>query len=248
MFRPVQELHANASLASLLLSRHKDAVAETFGEDNMEARLWVAKLQVSVDNSHLQQRLAAAAQEPAEVAALLTAPEPPDYLLPAVNSNQTAVANEIIQRILLAKGEHLVVFLRVLMLMMSGIALSSLSVCPKTHRTAVYTNAGFLQNEPDSYKQGVERLREEYGGGLDFVVLTPVYLTLRQQTLQRLQEFAGLKNSHGSDPVVLPYAFSAPTTVRPEGVCVSKRHGQSLQLPTLCASKALQCHVGTFTM
>ena len=53
--------------------------------------------------------------------------------------------------------------------------------------------------------------RDTYSGG-DFVILTPVFLTLRQQTLQRLLD-AGLRNSDGSDPVVLPYAFSAQTTV-----------------------------------
>ena len=55
-------------------------------------------------------------------------------------------------------------------------------------------------------------MREAYSEGIDFIVLTPVYLTLRQQTLQRLLD-AGLKNSDGSDPVVLPYAFSAQTIV-----------------------------------
>lgn len=66
---------------------------------------------------------------------------------------------------------------------------------------------------PDSYKQGLEQLRRLYSGGMDFVILVPVFLTLRQQTLQRLQD-ANLKNSDGSDPVVLPYAFSAHTTLR----------------------------------
>ncbi len=67
-------------------------------------------------------------------------------------------------------------------------------------------------NKPDNYKKGLERLRARYKDGLDFIVLTPVFVTLRQQTLQRLQD-AGLKNSDGSDPKVLPYAFSAEFTV-----------------------------------
>ncbi len=67
-------------------------------------------------------------------------------------------------------------------------------------------------NEPDNYKKGLERLRVRYKDGLDFIVLTPVFVTLRQQTLQRLRD-AGLRNSDGSDPKVLPYAFSAEFTV-----------------------------------
>ncbi|KAL3131249.1 hypothetical protein ABBQ38_000546 [Trebouxia sp. C0009 RCD-2024] len=70
---------------------------------------------------------------------------------------------------------------------------------------------GFLHAQgPDGYKRAVEKLREEFVDGLDFIVLTPTFVTLRQQTLQRLQD-AGLKNSDGSDPRVLPYAFSADT-------------------------------------
>ena len=65
---------------------------------------------------------------------------------------------------------------------------------------------------PDSYKKGLDRLRAKYSQGLEFIVLTPVFLTLRQQTLQRLKD-AGLKNSNGSDPRVLSYKFSANTTV-----------------------------------
>lgn len=89
-------------------------------------------------------------------------------------------------------------------------------------------SAGYLQNEPDSYKRGLERLRATYTGGLDFIVLTPVYLTLRQQTLQRLQD-AGLKNSDGSDPVVLPYAFSAQTAVRHQLSCNVSIHALPMQ-------------------
>lgn len=66
---------------------------------------------------------------------------------------------------------------------------------------------------PDSYKKGIEELRRKYSQGVDFIVLTPVFLTLRQQTLQRLKD-AGLKNSDGTEPRVLSYKFSADTTVR----------------------------------
>ncbi len=89
-------------------------------------------------------------------------------------------------------------------------------------------SVGYLQNEPDNYKRGLERLRATYTGGLDFIVLTPVYLTLRQQTLQRLQD-AGLKNSDGSDPVVLPYAFSAQTAVRHQLSCNVSIHALPMQ-------------------
>lgn len=73
--------------------------------------------------------------------------------------------------------------------------------------------AGFWDNRgPDSYKRGLDRFREAYKDGLDFIVLVPIFVTLRHQTLQRLQD-AGLKNSDGSDPRVLPYTFAADTTV-----------------------------------
>lgn len=81
-------------------------------------------------------------------------------------------------------------------------------------------------NEPDNYKKGLERLRAQYKDGLDFIVLTPVFVTLRQQTLQRLQD-AGLSNSDGSDPKVLPYAFSAEFTVSMQpGLCNPFNTGQ----------------------
>ena len=89
-------------------------------------------------------------------------------------------------------------------------------------------SAGYLQNEPDSYKRGLEHLRATYTGGLDFTVLTPVFLTLRQQTLQRLQD-AGLKNSDGSDPEVLPYAFSAQTAVMHQLSCNLVVHALPMQ-------------------
>ena len=73
--------------------------------------------------------------------------------------------------------------------------------------------AGLLKDAShDSYKQGLEDLRSRYYKGLDFIVFTPVYLTLRQQTLQRLKD-AGLKNSDGTEPRVLCYKFSTETTV-----------------------------------
>ena len=102
----VQELDIDSSLALLFCSKHADDVTEAFGENNTEARLWVATVLVFVEESQLQWQLAAAAQEPLEdAAALSTTPESPEYHLPAVNGNQNAVANEIIQRILLAKGD-----------------------------------------------------------------------------------------------------------------------------------------------
>lgn len=102
----VQELDIDFSLASLFCSKHADDVTEAFGENNTEARLWVATMSVFVEESQLQLQLAAAAQEPLEdAAALLTTPEAPEYHLPAVNGNQNAVPNEIIQRILLANGD-----------------------------------------------------------------------------------------------------------------------------------------------
>ncbi len=102
----VQDLDIQSSLASLFRSKHADDVTEAFEENNTEARLWVATVSVFVEESQLQLQLAAAAQEPVEdVAALSTTPEAPEYHLPAVNSSQNAVANEIIQRILLAKRE-----------------------------------------------------------------------------------------------------------------------------------------------
>ena len=102
----VQEFDIDFSLASQFCSKQADDVTEVFGENNTEARLWVATMSVFVEESQLQLQLAAAAQEPLEdAAALLTTPEAPEYHLPAVNGNQNAVPNEIIQRILLAKGD-----------------------------------------------------------------------------------------------------------------------------------------------
>ena len=104
--RAVQELDIDSSLASLFCNKHADGVTEAFGENNTEARLWVATMSVLVEESQLQLQLAAAAQQPLEdAAAVSTTPEAPEYRLPAVNGNQNAVANEIIQRILLAKGD-----------------------------------------------------------------------------------------------------------------------------------------------
>ncbi len=89
----VQELDIHSSLASQLRSKHADDVTEAFGENNTEARLWVATMSVSVEESQLQLQLAAAAQEPVEDAAALSiTPEALEYHLPAVNSNQNAVA------------------------------------------------------------------------------------------------------------------------------------------------------------
>lgn len=73
--------------------------------------------------------------------------------------------------------------------------------------------AGLLcAQDADGYKKAIDKLRQEFSDGMDFIVLAPIFVTLRQQTLQRLQD-AGLKNSDGSDPRVLPYAFSAETNV-----------------------------------
>ncbi|KAL0047438.1 hypothetical protein WJX82_003437 [Trebouxia sp. C0006] len=175
-----EELDMSSTLADLLSHNDKDAVTRAFhahdlGEDgpsNTEARIWVATLAVaaravpevtdatndSLDSVNVQQCDDDSAQ----------------YQLPTVSASQSAVANEIILRILLSKGF-------------------------------------ITMNEPDNYKKGLERLRARYKDGLDFIVLTPVFVTLRQQTLQRLRD-AGLRNSDGSDPKVLPYAFSAEFT------------------------------------
>lgn len=84
------------------------------------------------------------------------------------------------------------------------------------HQSRKECVAGLVTSSaPDSYKKGVEGLRQKYSQGMDFIVLTPVFLTLRQQTLQRLKD-AGLKNSDGTEPRVLSYKFSADTTVRKE--------------------------------
>lgn len=81
--------------------------------------------------------------------------------------------------------------------------------------------AGFLKDaSPDSYKAALEGFRRRFCQGLEFVVLTPVFLTLRQQTSQRLKD-AGLQNSDGSDPKVIPYQFATETTVRPNIVMSS---------------------------
>lgn len=84
---------------------------------------------------------------------------------------------------------------------------------------ASHAFAGFLKDAShDGYKLGLEQLRSKYPKGMDFIVFTPVYLTLRQQTLQRLQD-AGLKNSDGTEPRVLSYKFSADTLVCPDEEC-----------------------------
>ena len=98
-----QELRPADSLATLLQSKNRSAVSEAFEEGNTEARVWVATLTVSVRQEQLQ--LALTAQQPAvEAPNLQTAPEA-SFQLSSFNHNQTAVANEIIRRILLAKGE-----------------------------------------------------------------------------------------------------------------------------------------------
>ena len=98
-----QELRPADSLATLLQSKNRSAVYEAFEEGNTEARVWVATLTVSVRQEQLQ--LALTAHQPAaETPNLQTAPEA-SFQLSSVNHNQTAVANEIIQRILLAKGK-----------------------------------------------------------------------------------------------------------------------------------------------
>ena len=97
----VQALEGDMPLATLF-SRHPQDVAEAFGENNIEARLWVARMKVSVIPS-----LAPVAAEPGvaiESPAVQLSAHAPEYQLPTVNSNQTAVANEIILRILIAKG------------------------------------------------------------------------------------------------------------------------------------------------
>ncbi|KAL0019654.1 hypothetical protein WJX77_009971 [Trebouxia sp. C0004] len=166
-----EEVNMSSSLADLLSHNDKDAVKKAFnahdldgdGPSSTEARIWVATLAVaaravpevtdapdaSLDSVSIQQSVDDSTQ----------------LQLPTVSASQSAVANDIILRILLSKG--------------------------------------FMEmHEPDNYKKGLERLRARYRDGLDFIVLTPVLVTLRQQTLQRLQD-AGLKSSDGSDPKVL---------------------------------------------
>ena len=104
----------SSTLADLLSHNDKDAVRRAFhahdlGEDgpsNTEARIWVATLAVaaravpevtdasndSLDSVNVQQCDDDSAQ----------------YQLPTVSASQSAVANEIILRILLSKGENTV--------------------------------------------------------------------------------------------------------------------------------------------
>lgn len=108
----MQELDMSSTLADLLSHNDKDAVTRAFhahdlGEDgpsNTEARIWVATLAVaaravpevtdatndSLDSVNVQQCDDDSAQ----------------YQLPTVSASQSAVANEIILRILLSKGEN----------------------------------------------------------------------------------------------------------------------------------------------
>ena len=108
----MQELDMFSTLADLLSHNDKDAVRRAFhahdlGEDgpsNTEARIWVATLAVaapavpevtdaindSLDSVNVRQCDDDSAQ----------------YQLPTVSASQSAVANEIILRILLSKGEN----------------------------------------------------------------------------------------------------------------------------------------------
>lgn len=103
----VQELGLNDTLASILMRRSPGAVTEAFEkEDNTEARIWVASITVHGNEHQRQLAVTAAEQQPtATVLALQTEPETVQHQLPMVTNNQTAVANEIIQRILIVKGK-----------------------------------------------------------------------------------------------------------------------------------------------
>ena len=99
-------LETDTPLAALLCNKHSEAVTEAFGENNMEARVWVAAVRVCVIASQMHLQLVAAEAESSAQASAsqLPAIEAPEYQVSSVNTNQSAVANEIIQRMLIAKG------------------------------------------------------------------------------------------------------------------------------------------------
>lgn len=86
-------------VSMLLYGSGKYEVKDAFESDDTESRVWVIKLQVRVARSAPME-----ATVRAEVEVHQNLPGSPGYQLPVPNSNQTAVANEIILRILLMQG------------------------------------------------------------------------------------------------------------------------------------------------
>lgn len=86
-------------IAELLYGSRKYEAQDAFENDDTESRVWVIKLQVSVAGPAPMEDA-----EASEVEVHQTLPDSPGYQLPLPNSNQTAVANEIILRILLMQG------------------------------------------------------------------------------------------------------------------------------------------------
>ncbi len=109
-----QELDMSSTLADLLSHNDKDAVKKAFhahdlagdGPSSTEARIWVATLAVAACAVPEVTDATNAALD--SVSIQQSADDSTQYQLPTVSASQSAVANEIILRILLSKGMNTV--------------------------------------------------------------------------------------------------------------------------------------------
>ena len=98
----MQNLEGGMHISALLYERRSGSeVQDAFENDDTESRVWVMKLQVCVTSAPEETAIASG------VEMHQTLPDSPSYQLPVPSSNQTAVANEVILRILLMQGMDL---------------------------------------------------------------------------------------------------------------------------------------------
>ena len=100
-----QELIESATLAEFLYQDKPEAAEAAFESEDMESRVWLAVIKVPV--SLPSQTADTAVGESHAMQSIIlqqSLQEAPGYRLPLVNNNQTAVANELILRVLLMEG------------------------------------------------------------------------------------------------------------------------------------------------
>lgn len=105
LFQELQELIESATLANLLYRGKQEAAEAAFTSEEMESRVWLAVIRVPVTHpSQVADTAVSQSDAMQKIVLQQSLPEAPGYRLPLVNNNQSAVANELILRVLLMEG------------------------------------------------------------------------------------------------------------------------------------------------